>query len=67
MSHGCVNMPTSEAEWAYNWSTYGTPVVVFGDYAYGAPPRLGKSRSNANTRGENFRSISSSIQAQTGQ
>lgn len=28
MSHGCVNMPTSEAEWAYNWSTYGTTVIV---------------------------------------
>lgn len=28
MSHGCVNMPTPEAEWAYHWSTYGTPVVV---------------------------------------
>ena len=28
MSHGCVNMPTPEAEWAYNWSTYGTPVIV---------------------------------------
>ncbi len=28
MSHGCVNMPTSEAEWAYNWSTYGTPVII---------------------------------------
>ncbi len=28
MSHGCVNMPTAEAEWAYNWSTYGTPVIV---------------------------------------
>jgi len=28
MSHGCVNMPTDEAEWAYNWSTYGTPVIV---------------------------------------
>jgi lipoprotein-anchoring transpeptidase ErfK/SrfK len=28
MSHGCVNMPTSEAEWAYYWSDYGTPVVV---------------------------------------
>jgi LysM repeat protein len=28
MSHGCVNMPTPEAEWAFNWSTYGTPVVV---------------------------------------
>jgi len=28
MSHGCVNMPTAEAEWAYNWSTYGTPVII---------------------------------------
>jgi LysM repeat protein len=28
MSHGCVNMPTSEAEWAYNWSTFGTPVII---------------------------------------
>lgn len=28
MSHGCVNMPTSEAEWAFNWATIGTPVIV---------------------------------------
>jgi LysM repeat protein len=28
MSHGCVNMPTPEAEWAYYWSTFGTPVIV---------------------------------------
>jgi len=28
MSHGCVNMPTAEAEWAYNWSEIGTPVIV---------------------------------------
>jgi LysM repeat protein len=28
MSHGCVNMPTPEAEWAYNWATFGTPVIV---------------------------------------
>jgi len=28
MSHGCVNMPTSEAEWAYNWAPIGTPVTV---------------------------------------
>ncbi|MEP7356501.1 MAG: LysM peptidoglycan-binding domain-containing protein [Anaerolineales bacterium] len=28
MSHGCVNMPTDEAEWAFNWSTFGTPVIV---------------------------------------
>jgi LysM repeat protein len=28
MSHGCVNMPTDEAEWAYYWSDYGTPVIV---------------------------------------
>lgn len=28
MSHGCVNMPTEEAQWAYYWSDYGTPVIV---------------------------------------
>jgi LysM repeat protein len=28
MSHGCINMPTGEAKWAFNWSTYGTPVIV---------------------------------------
>jgi lipoprotein-anchoring transpeptidase ErfK/SrfK len=28
MSHGCVNMPTSEAEWFYNWTDIGTPVHV---------------------------------------
>ena len=28
MSHGCVNMRTSEAEWVYNFSKVGTPVIV---------------------------------------
>jgi len=28
MSHGCVNMPTPEAAWLYNWSEIGTPVYV---------------------------------------
>lgn len=28
MSHGCVNMRTSEAEWLFDWSSIGTPVVV---------------------------------------
>ena len=28
MSHGCVNLPTAEAEWAYYWSSYGTPVII---------------------------------------
>ncbi len=28
MSHGCVNLPTPEAEWFYNWADYGTPVHV---------------------------------------
>ncbi len=28
MSHGCVNMPTSEAEWAFNWAPIGTQVTV---------------------------------------
>lgn len=28
MSHGCVNLPTPEAEWFYNWTEVGTPVYV---------------------------------------
>ena len=28
MSHGCVNMRTSEAEWVYNFSEVGTTVVI---------------------------------------
>lgn len=28
MSHGCVNLPTPEAEWFYNFASIGTPVHV---------------------------------------
>ena len=28
MSHGCVNMPTPESEWFFNWAPIGTPVHV---------------------------------------
>lgn len=28
MSHGCVNMKTSEAEWLYNWSSVGTLINI---------------------------------------
>lgn len=28
MSHGCVNLPTSEAKWFYEWAPIGTPVVA---------------------------------------
>jgi LysM repeat protein len=28
MSHGCVNLPTPEAEWFFNWADVGTPVYV---------------------------------------
>ncbi len=28
MSHGCVNMPTEEALWLFNWAEVGTPVHV---------------------------------------
>jgi lipoprotein-anchoring transpeptidase ErfK/SrfK len=28
MSHGCVNLPTPEAEWLYNWASVGTLVVI---------------------------------------
>jgi lipoprotein-anchoring transpeptidase ErfK/SrfK len=28
MSHGCVNLPTDQAQWFYNWAEVGTPVRV---------------------------------------
>jgi lipoprotein-anchoring transpeptidase ErfK/SrfK len=28
MSHGCVNMPTTKAEWLYKWAPRGTLVIV---------------------------------------
>ena len=28
MSHGCVNLPTDEARWFYQWAEIGTPVLV---------------------------------------
>ena len=28
MSHGCVNMITADAQWLFNWSSYGTVVNV---------------------------------------
>jgi len=28
MSHGCVNLPTSEAQWLYSWASVGTPVNI---------------------------------------
>jgi LysM repeat protein len=28
MSHGCVNLPTSEAQWVFNWASVGTLVNI---------------------------------------
>jgi len=28
MSHGCVNLPVASAQWLYNWSYVGLPVVI---------------------------------------
>jgi lipoprotein-anchoring transpeptidase ErfK/SrfK len=28
MSHGCVNLPTPEAEWLFNWADVGTMVDI---------------------------------------
>lgn len=50
-SHACVRLLEEDARWIYDWAepwilgddrrsviAYGTPVIVFGEYAYDAPP-----------------------------
>jgi len=50
-SHGCVRLLEADARWIFNWAeqwmltgernsiaAYGTPVLIFGDYSYGAQP-----------------------------
>jgi hypothetical protein len=50
-SHACVRLLEADARWIFDWAeqwvlsddrrsvvAYGTPVIVFGDYAYDAPP-----------------------------
>jgi hypothetical protein len=50
-SHACIRLLTDDARWLYGWVeqwmlapdgrsvlAYGTPVVVFGEYAWDAPP-----------------------------
>ena len=50
-SHGCVRMQEKDAKWIYNWADLwkvsaktgavtitGTPVIIFGDYVFGATP-----------------------------
>jgi lipoprotein-anchoring transpeptidase ErfK/SrfK len=34
MSHGCVNMKTSEAEIIYNWADDKTPIIISGKFVY---------------------------------
>jgi lipoprotein-anchoring transpeptidase ErfK/SrfK len=28
ITHGCVNVPVTQAEWLYNWAYVGSPVIV---------------------------------------
>ena len=49
-SHACVRLLARDAEWVYKWgtswtldakgqlATAGTPVIIIGAYAFGAPP-----------------------------
>lgn len=34
MSHGCINLRTSEAKLLYDWASVGTPVTIYGKYIY---------------------------------
>jgi hypothetical protein len=59
-SHGCVRLLEVDAKWVYRWAAqwvpgrgshvkqYGTPVLIFGDYRYGAPaPWIGLAAGNS--------------------
>ncbi|MDP4220664.1 MAG: L,D-transpeptidase [Bacteroidota bacterium] len=59
-SHSCVRLLADDAQWIYNWAeqwklsadrktvaTEGTPVIVFGDYAYGKTPPWKKLTSDS--------------------
>jgi len=50
-SHACVRMQDKDAKWIFDWAdqwkvsartgavtSVGTPVIIFGDYAFGEPP-----------------------------
>lgn len=43
-SHACVRVPSDDAKWIFHWvdlrskGKYGTPVIVFDEYAYGQRP-----------------------------
>lgn len=28
MSHGCINLPVSNAQWLFDWTKIGTPVII---------------------------------------
>lgn len=60
-SHGCVRLLEEDAQWIFNWAeqwilasernsvaAYGTPVLIFGDYAYSAQPPWKQLAENAN-------------------
>lgn len=34
MSHGCINMKTSEIAQVYSWAEVGVPVIIYGKYEY---------------------------------
>ena len=34
MSHGCINMKTSEIAQVYSWAEVGLPVIIYGKYEY---------------------------------
>ncbi|MEK7380605.1 MAG: L,D-transpeptidase [Gemmatimonadota bacterium] len=62
-SHACVRMLAPDAEWLYGWAeqwrvsedgqtvlAYGTPVLVFGEYDFGAPQALWRILSKDGTQ-----------------
>ena len=73
-SHGCVRLLEEDARWVFNWAeqwiltserdsiaAYGTPVLIFGDYAYGAQPPWKRLTENASAASATIADIETAL------
>ncbi|MBS1902912.1 MAG: L,D-transpeptidase [Bacteroidetes bacterium] len=73
-SHSCVRLLSEDAEWIYHWAdqwiltpdgarvaTNGTPVIVFGNYAYGKIPPWKKLATDSSACDVNVSEVTSAV------